>query len=202
MNLLENAHVERDLSRTNHNIVCISPGKGIFEVDRDLALLTKRRMVDSGMGCDLICLSPAPLHLVPLFRHKDTHSIPHWAFISFFLSAGAEDDTSLLAPWLPSCVIPPEILKGSFPRSDSRSRAVALAPPAPNTVFVPRLKQKGAACYATNIVQFHAAFDAGVFGNLSGIVASPAPPTIGFKNVASTNTLQGLASSSNITRTK
>lgn len=38
-----------------------------------LGQLTKQRMVDNGIGCDLICLARRPLHIVPLFCFKHSY---------------------------------------------------------------------------------------------------------------------------------
>ena len=44
----------------------------ILKVDRDLTVITKQRMIDSGVGSDLLCVGEQPLHAVPLFKthHK------------------------------------------------------------------------------------------------------------------------------------
>ncbi len=66
---------------------------GIFEVDRQLTLITKQRIIDSGVGSDLICVGEQPLHAVPLFKYHhreanlsitDDYSMPHWINLSFY----------------------------------------------------------------------------------------------------------------------
>eukprot|EP00808_Paulinella_micropora_P026926 g54287.t1 len=66
----------RDLQRTGQNIILLSAGTGVFWVDYELGQLTKQRMVDNGIGCDLICLARQPLHIVPLFCFKHSYPSP------------------------------------------------------------------------------------------------------------------------------
>ena len=77
--------------------VVITPGVGVFEVDRLLMILTKQRMIDNGIGVDLVCMGEQPLHAVPLFklhnrsvprdsRLGDDYNIPHWINHSFYTS--------------------------------------------------------------------------------------------------------------------
>ena len=70
LNIFDLHHMDRDLTRTGQGVVLISPGIGLFEIDRELLLLTKRRLLDSGVGIDLLCLNSRPLHQVPLLIYK------------------------------------------------------------------------------------------------------------------------------------
>ena len=98
--------VDRDLSRTGKLIIVISAGCGIFEVNKQLTQLTKQKMIENGIGCDLICVSMPPLHSVPLFKYKQSiekdvrpvskllfsrtdfqnssFDLPHWIHVSFY----------------------------------------------------------------------------------------------------------------------
>ena len=51
----------------------ITPGNGVFQVNKNFARMTKKRMMD-GIGCDVICLKRAPLHATPVklnFSHQN-----------------------------------------------------------------------------------------------------------------------------------
>jgi hypothetical protein len=63
----------------------ITPGAGVFEVDRELTNMTKQRVLDNGIGSDLVCLGEQPLFAVPLLKFfkedpktADDYQIPHW----------------------------------------------------------------------------------------------------------------------------
>ncbi|XP_065209009.1 GATOR complex protein Iml1 isoform X2 [Planococcus citri] len=94
LNVFEKHYLERSLDRTGQLVVVISPGVGVFEVDRELTNVTKQRIIDNGVGCDLVCVGEQPLHAVPLFKfhNKDTsimrddYSMPHWINLSFYSS--------------------------------------------------------------------------------------------------------------------
>ena len=62
--------MDRDLTRTGNSIVVVSPGSGVFEVDKSLANITRQRMMDCGVGSDCICLALPPLHVTPFFVYK------------------------------------------------------------------------------------------------------------------------------------
>ncbi|KAK5808903.1 hypothetical protein F5H01DRAFT_296867, partial [Linnemannia elongata] len=64
-----NHYVDRDLQRTGLSIVMITPGSGMFDVDKRLLRMTTERMISGGIGLDMICLSKIPAHIVPLFRN-------------------------------------------------------------------------------------------------------------------------------------
>jgi DEP domain-containing protein 5 len=61
-------YIDRDLVRTGISVVVITPGTGVFEVDRQLLDLTSENLTNNGIGIDLVCLSKMPLHSVPLFK--------------------------------------------------------------------------------------------------------------------------------------
>jgi DEP domain-containing protein 5 len=109
LNILDKHYMDRDLLRTGNSIVMISAGVGVFKVKPNISQITKQRMMDSGIGIDLISLSQPPLHAVPLFHvdcryecfddqfkhhnltvlsYSDDHVAdfyeqPHWVNVSF-----------------------------------------------------------------------------------------------------------------------
>ena len=93
LNTFEKHFINRNLDRTGQQAIVITPGAGIFEVDRDLTVITKQRIIDSGVGSDLICVGEQPLHAVPLFKMhtrggeqggREDFSMPHWINLSFY----------------------------------------------------------------------------------------------------------------------
>uniref|UniRef100_A0A1I8IAT8 DEP domain-containing protein n=1 Tax=Macrostomum lignano TaxID=282301 RepID=A0A1I8IAT8_9PLAT len=96
LNHYQKYYIDRNFDRTGKNCFVITPGQGIFEVDRELMNLTKQRILDLGVSIDLICLGEQPLHAVPLLRfirksHSDvdlgdTYNIPHWINHHFYRS--------------------------------------------------------------------------------------------------------------------
>uniref|UniRef100_UPI00358EC276 GATOR1 complex protein DEPDC5 isoform X3 n=1 Tax=Myxine glutinosa TaxID=7769 RepID=UPI00358EC276 len=96
-NVFDKHYINRNFERTGQMTVVITPGVGVFEVDRQLMTLTKQRMIDNGIGVDLVCMGEQPLHAVPLFKlHNrcatqdsmlgDDYNIPHWINHSFYTS--------------------------------------------------------------------------------------------------------------------
>ncbi|XP_020852099.1 GATOR1 complex protein DEPDC5 isoform X2 [Phascolarctos cinereus] len=96
-NVFDKHYINRNFDRTGQMSVVVTPGVGVFEVDRLLMILTKQRMIDNGIGVDLVCMGEQPLHAVPLFklhnrsgprdsRLGDDYNIPHWINHSFYTS--------------------------------------------------------------------------------------------------------------------
>jgi hypothetical protein len=68
-------YIDRDLVRTGISVIVVTPGTGVFEVDYNMLKLTTDTLMGSGIGIDLVCLSPMPLHSVPLFKYRPPRSI-------------------------------------------------------------------------------------------------------------------------------
>ncbi|GAB1599295.1 GATOR complex protein Iml1-like isoform X1 [Argonauta hians] len=95
LNLFERYYLDRSFDRTGQVAVVITPGPGVFEVDRELTNITKHRTIDCGIGSDLVCMGEQPLHAAPLFKFHsktekitlevgDDYNIPHWMNHSFY----------------------------------------------------------------------------------------------------------------------
>eukprot|EP00934_Nitzschia_sp_Nitz4_P008548 Nitzschia sp. Nitz4//scaffold69_size99277//30083//34681//NITZ4_004627-RA/size99277-processed-gene-0.56-mRNA-1//1//CDS//3329556697//8538//frame0 len=98
LNLMQYHFMDRDLHRTGNSIVVISPGCGVFEVDKGLAGITYQRMMDNGIGSDMLSLGLPPLHIAPFFLYNNEfqnvetkgvdasemyYEVPHWMHLSF-----------------------------------------------------------------------------------------------------------------------
>lgn len=73
LNIFEKHYIDRDLSRSGQSVVLITPGNGIFSVNKWLSEITEQRMMDHGIGIDLISLASRPLHKCPLFLFKQSN---------------------------------------------------------------------------------------------------------------------------------
>lgn len=78
--VFEKHYLERSFDRTGQLAVVITPGVGVFEVDRELTNVTKQRIIDNGVGCDVVCVGEQPLHAVPLL--KVIHQISDYFYFS------------------------------------------------------------------------------------------------------------------------
>ena len=64
-------YIDRDLVRTGISVIVITAGSGYYEVGYDMLKLTTDVLMGSGIGIDLVCLAPMPLHSVPLFAYRN-----------------------------------------------------------------------------------------------------------------------------------
>ncbi|XP_076434609.1 GATOR1 complex protein DEPDC5-like [Babylonia areolata] len=121
LNLFENYYIDRNFDRTGKVSVVITPGPGVFEVDRELTFITKQRTIDCGVGSDLVCMGEQPLHAVPLFKFHsrnvkssvevgDDYNIPHWMNHSFYTSKN-QIQNQQNATFVPRIKPPPEFMK-------------------------------------------------------------------------------------------
>ncbi|KAG2470314.1 DEPD5 protein, partial [Polypterus senegalus] len=99
-NVFDKHYVNRNFDRTGQMSVVITPGVGVFEVDRLLMILTKQRMIDNGIGVDLVCMGEQPLHAVPLFKVR-LYTVPK-ALNTNNLSSGTT------TPPRQPCPLPPD----------------------------------------------------------------------------------------------
>jgi hypothetical protein len=63
LNVLSLHYIDRDLHRTGNSIVVISAGNGVFEVEKKMAGITKQRMMDNGIGSDMLVRYVKIVHL-------------------------------------------------------------------------------------------------------------------------------------------
>lgn len=64
-------HIDRDMVHTGTSIIVITPGSGVFEVSHESLASTTEALANRGIAIDLVCLSPMPLHSVPLFKYRE-----------------------------------------------------------------------------------------------------------------------------------
>lgn len=109
LNMLQFHYLDRDLHRTGNSIVVISAGNGVYEVDKGLASITYQRMIDCGIGSDMLSLALPPLHTAPFFLYVNEYQsveeegidfggtyyeVPHWMHLSFVSYDSANVDAT------------------------------------------------------------------------------------------------------------
>ncbi|KAK9240328.1 hypothetical protein V1525DRAFT_395628 [Lipomyces kononenkoae] len=97
-----------DSQRGNLQIILVSAGSGLFDVEADLLQRTTQNLMAAGLSIDLVCLTRMPLHAVPLFRYRDTYNnimycMPHWIDVSFWKPTQSDSRNS--SHWVPRCRI-------------------------------------------------------------------------------------------------
>ncbi|CAF3363299.1 unnamed protein product [Rotaria socialis] len=106
--VFERHFIDRAFDRLGQMSLVITPGAGVFEVDRELTNMTKQRVLDNGIGSDLVCLGEQPLFAVPLFKFfkenpntADDYQIPHWMNLSYYHNSTAPSCFKRYIPRLP-----------------------------------------------------------------------------------------------------
>uniref|UniRef100_A0A6A7FW12 DEP domain-containing protein 5-like n=4 Tax=Hirondellea gigas TaxID=1518452 RepID=A0A6A7FW12_9CRUS len=129
LNVFEKHYQDRSLERTGQMSVVITPGVGVFHVDRTLTKITKQRIIDNGVGSDLVCLGEQPLHAVPLLKFHgrlgrkggDDYSMPgSWINLSYYSSGKRNHRAAMGHMYVPRIKIPEHWIPSFYPSTKRR----------------------------------------------------------------------------------
>ncbi|KAJ3226626.1 vacuolar membrane-associated protein iml1 [Clydaea vesicula] len=91
--------VDRDLTRTGLQIIVVTAGTGLFEVDKSLCRLTSQRMIasvsDNGLSLDIVSLSKPPLYTVPLFQFISRELVSSPAVTQLYIENFSQDKKAI-----------------------------------------------------------------------------------------------------------
>ncbi|XP_047741122.1 GATOR complex protein Iml1 [Hyalella azteca] len=128
LNVFEKHYTDRSMERTGQMSVVVTPGVGVFQVDRALANITKQRIIDNGVGSDLVCLGEQPLHAVPLLKFQrrqgggNDYSMPHnWINLSFYSSIKRSRRAAMGDLYVPRIHVPEHCIPSFYPNAHSRN---------------------------------------------------------------------------------
>ncbi|OJJ30640.1 hypothetical protein ASPWEDRAFT_46257 [Aspergillus wentii DTO 134E9] len=85
-------HIDRDMVHTGTSIIVITPGSGVFEVSYESLASTTDALANRGIAIDLVCLSPMPLHSVPLFKYREPVRRPSTSTFAEIPSGGCSPE--------------------------------------------------------------------------------------------------------------
>jgi len=111
LNVFEQYYVDRSFDRTGKLSVVLTPGAGIFEVDRSLANITRQRTIDCGSSSNVVCMAAQPEHAIPMFVFSQAdgcgcdYNIPHWINYSYYVCS-EQLHTQILGNFAPWCDVP------------------------------------------------------------------------------------------------
>ncbi|XP_059473113.1 GATOR complex protein Iml1 isoform X3 [Neocloeon triangulifer] len=157
LNVFEKHYLDRSFDRTGQLSIVVTPGVGVFEVDRELTNVTKQRVIDNGVGSDLVCVGEQPLHAVPLLKFHtkdvsmnavDDYSMPHWINLSFY----STNKKVGYSEFIPRIKLPPKL-------NQTQSRRSSQSVPQTNAKVATEEDQSG----LPNALFDYDAYDAKIF---------------------------------------